>query len=397
MRAAGEVINDIRAIEAELEALEASGMQDHYSDYHQQLFGERDKLIAEYDEAAKREEEALMSNPPPPKQTYPEDHYDDAPDGMCKELPVAGTGDPISLIDWGALEKEKLDEIKKYFGNVKFYGLDPVAAQSYELDPDQVASRTYVNARGIELNPLTVNGRPSGSSSRGARSFDVSARISSSLRAVRKDVEERGGMLASSGGLRALNADVTGNRSATSFHYAGLAVDLFTLSGTLNPTDELPPDRQAALGRRYVDQYVVQLDGESDRGGFLWRVWCRSSNPDHVDVQNGAISACRFNDSHAFEDDIHVDGPLFDLTAVFERHGFKRIPGRGPWQTNSQEPKVLSRFDYMEWWHFEFSDHLQRNQTRFGEVLLEIHQPKDVLWTPPWRYRPALYRGGRFS
>jgi hypothetical protein len=403
------VLNDLRTIEAELDAI--ASLEGEYPEYHDQLQRERDQLILEYEDAVQREEEALMSDPPPPQtpdqsQNIPEDYYEDGGDsgGVCHELPVSGTGDRICLIDWGELERERLAEKDKYFSGVTVYGLDPVQAHAYELDPEQVALREHteiITNKGktteLVLNPLKTNGRGSGQPSRGTRSFDVSARISQKLRDVQADVEARGGFLASSGGLRRLNADVGSNRSATSFHYAGLAVDLFTLSACLNPNGVLPPDRQALYGRKYVDQYVLQRDGENRNQRFLWRVWCRSSKPDHPDVQSGPIIACQFKHDRGFDDSVSVDGPFFDLTKVFEAHGFERIAGRGPWNKGSSEALVLERFDYMEWWHFEYNAHLTKDVSRFGEALLEVHRAEKLIWTPPWRYRMAKFTGYGFE
>jgi len=418
-RASGEVLNDIRAIESEIEALESAEMQDEYADYYQQLFDDRDTLIVEYDEAVRREEEALMSDPPPVEspgqnQSYPEDHYDDdeSSGGMCHELPVAGTGDPICLVDWGEIERQKLEELNKYFGGVRHVGLDPVRTPSYQLDSATVDSHTW-KMQGVHkgkkvtlsLNRLKSNGKESGSPSSSFGTFDVSARISDALRKVIADVTERGGVLTSSGGLRPLSFPVNAARSATSFHYAGLAVDLFTLSGCLNPTAKLSDEARARLGREYVDQFVVQRDGETSRGGYLWRVWCRSNKPEHPDVKMGPIKACQFVDSRAadekdtlqtgdpfhFRDDIDVTGPFFDLTEIFEKYDFDRISGRDPW-TRSGGSQVLGALDSMEWWHFELTTHLTTS-TRFGEALLEIHTPKEVVNSAPWRYRNALYTG----
>ena len=243
------------------------------------------------------------------------------------------------------------------------------------------------------------------------QNFDVSKRISEKLRAVIADVEARGGQLPSSGGLRPLNYEVNGARSATSFHYAALAVDLFTLSGGLNPTAKLSAQERAVYGREYVDQLVIQKEGVSPRGshGFKWRVWCRSTKPDHPDVIMAPIQACQFRDRRGpdereavqasdpfvFEDDVEVHGPFFDLTKVFEAHGFNPIAGRPPW-TGNEKGQRLSDIDYMEWWHFEISSHLSQS-TRFGEVLLEIHEPKALVFSPPWRYRNAKYNGRGFE
>src|SRR5690606_6115882 len=55
------------------------------------------------------------------------------------------------------------------------------------------------------------------------------------LEAVRDKLHHHGAILTSSGGLRSLSADVGANRSATSLHYLGRAIDLYLYSGMVDP------------------------------------------------------------------------------------------------------------------------------------------------------------------
>jgi hypothetical protein len=285
-RSATEVLNDLRAIEAELEAL--AGYEQDYPEYFDELNQERDRLIGEYEQAKNRDEDAQMSLPGDSTSInqpgYPEEHYDD---DECSELPVSGEGDPICLIDLEELERLKKDaearerdETLRLFGGVNYYGLESVSAHAHELALSQLDLRCPVGANGKRKGPLVNNGVPY----RGGGNFDVSKRIVADLRAVKAAIEERGGRMVSSGGFRSLRAKVNSARSATSFHYSGLAIDLFTLSAVLDPATTLPAAEQASTGRGYVDQYVVELVDPKAKE-YTWVVWCRSTIPTHPDAR----------------------------------------------------------------------------------------------------------------
>jgi hypothetical protein len=400
-RSASEVLNDIKAIEAELEAI--VGYEQDYPEYYDELIADRDRLIREYDEAQSRDEDAQMSLPGDSASInhpgYPEEHYDD---DECSELPVSGEGDPICLIDWDEVEKQKKeeearerDETLRLFGGVTHYGLASVAAHAYELALEQLDLRCPADAKGKRRGTL-IN-HQTGQPHRGGGNFDVSKRIVADLRAVKAAIEERGGQLVSSGGFRPLRAQVNSARSATSFHYSGLAIDLFTLSATLDPVATLSAEERVRCGRDYVDQYVVELvDSEVDPYG--WVVWCRSTTPTHPEVTMGSMKACAFDASGQFQHDVDVTGPYFNLTELFKTHGFTPIKGKAPWgsKSNASERRLLA-FDHMEWWHFEKAGHLTRDKTKFGEVLLEIHTFDELKGTPPWQNRFCVFRGGSFK
>ena len=64
--------------------------------------------------------------------------------------------------------------------------------------------------------------------------FWLRADVVDAYKNVREEVNRRGGIITSSGARRSLNAQVSSNRSQTSFHYTGRALDLFVWSEYLS-------------------------------------------------------------------------------------------------------------------------------------------------------------------
>ena len=179
---------------------------------------------------------------------------------------------------------------------------------------------------------------------------------------LRRAMRDAGAMITSAGSFRPINAAVTTGRSATSFHYSGLAFDLATTSGMRDPT---------------VDPYIITSEGD------LWRVWARTDQGleqrlDAVVWENGATRTQT------------VTARVLDFTALAVRHGLRRIRRR------SEFPR-----DYRsaEWWHFQCEELLVPWISQFGIELLSLQRYTQAnLQAVPgiWNNRKKIFkRGGR--
>lgn len=173
---------------------------------------------------------------------------------------------------------------------------------------------------------------------------------------VREKVVEAGGQLTSSGGRRALNASVGAARSATSFHYTGLALDLYVSSGMEN---------------RARDPYVVAAD--ADR---FWRVYVRAEGGKQMEVD--AVTYGSRNRAST------VSGKFLDLTALFKSEGFERIRARKSFFTGGTWLGA-------EWWHFQYEKGLQKGVSTFGSELLKVYTEDQLRPTPPWEFRNNVF------
>ena len=175
-----------------------------------------------------------------------------------------------------------------------------------------------------------------------------------------------------SGGTRSLTARVNATRSAVSMHYLGLAVDLWVGGAMSNPNQ---------------DPYVVT---RPESGGRYWRVWCRGSDrrltpdasvPDLLAVRSGRAP-------------VVVPGASFyDLTALLAVHGFRPIRSRlASWTGIATDRKLHSG---TEWWHFQYERALKEGML-FGDCLRAIYTEKQLVGTPPWRFRNYVWREHAF-
>jgi hypothetical protein len=129
---------------------------------------------------------------------------------------------------------------------------------------------------------------------------------------LRRAVIGAGAIITSSGPFRELIAAVTPGRSATPFHYSGLALDLSATSGMRDPR---------------VDPFILTADGD------LWRVWARSDQGleqrlDAVVVwADGATrtQTDRQTDGRGARAGLHGAGGASRVSA---HHGFRRIRRR---------------------------------------------------------------------
>ena len=134
----------------------------------------------------------------------------------------------------------------------------------------------------------------------GYSSFRLRDDVATAYQAVRAEVVGRGGIITSSGGMRALGAKVSANRSATSMHYVGRALDLFVYSAKVDPA---------------TDPYVVVPDPDRERG---WVVYARVEDGERMSL-----------DAMTWERTlVPTEGVFINLTTLFRREGFEPIRAR---------------------------------------------------------------------
>ena len=178
-------------------------------------------------------------------------------------------------------------------------------------------------------------------------------------------VHAQGGLVTSSGGIRGLGAKVTQNRSATSFHYTGRALDLYIYSGMVDAN---------------IDPYVLEWNGERS-----FTVWARCSQdnlatadlPPETTVKNVST----YNNRHGQE---QATGHFVNLTALFRDNGFEPIRAR---KRFFEGGSMMSA----EWWHFQWTEGLVEGHSTFGGELLKLYRKETVEGTPPWQSRNRVY------
>lgn len=173
---------------------------------------------------------------------------------------------------------------------------------------------------------------------------------------VREKVVEAGGILTSSGARRSLNAKVSASRSATSFHYTGMALDLFVGSGMEN---------------RVKDPFVIATD--SDR---YWRVFVRAPGGEAMEIDAVTYGSRKTGRT--------ISGNFLDLTNLFKSAGFERIRARRSFFSGGTWLGA-------EWWHFQYEKNLEKGVSSFGDQLLKVYSEEEVRHTPPWKYRDRIF------
>ena len=187
--------------------------------------------------------------------------------------------------------------------------------------------------------------------------FFLRADVAEAFTRVRDAVRAAGGIVTSSGARRALDTPVNPNRSATSFHYLGRALDLYVWSAMVNPQS---------------DPYVAVYEGDR-----RYRVFARTSGGETI-----TLNAATYDNR---EGDKQVKGQFTDLTAAFEAEGFKGIRARKAFFRGGSKLGA-------EWWHFQYEEGLIPEVTTFGGELLRVYSKEQLEGTPPWRHRDRVFK-----
>ena len=181
---------------------------------------------------------------------------------------------------------------------------------------------------------------------------------------VRRQVLKLGGILTSSGGKRAVDAQLNSNRSATSFHYLGLALDLHIWSGMEDLEN---------------DPYVIRLADLTER---RLEVFFKCASEDVPELE---ISDCvKYNDPKLLSRKT-ISGRYQNLTELFKDNGFSPIRAR---RRFIEDGYPLAA----EWWHFQYENALTPYVSTFGGELLKVYSRQRLEKTAPWRFRDRTFK-----
>lgn len=181
---------------------------------------------------------------------------------------------------------------------------------------------------------------------------------------VLNKVHDLKGILTSSGGKRSLQAKINANRSATSFHYLGLAFDLYIWSGMEDPEN---------------DPYIIRIDDLTERRLEVF-VRCKSKKVEEVDIDD----VVRYHDP-GLQHTIKVTGRFISLSKLLKKHGFQPIRAR---RRFIEDGIPLAA----EWWHFQYEKPLIPYVSTFGGELLKVYSMQRLEGTPPWHFRNRIFK-----
>jgi len=163
--------------------------------------------------------------------------------------------------------------------------------------------------------------------------------------ALRKEINELGGVITTDGGKRELKEGSSAGRSVTSLHYPGLAFDLAVNSGFFKPQ---------------TDPFVVTLGGNG-----YWEVWFRSEKGEEKKISVFFWESW----NSGVDKKTQVHGKFINFTQIAAKYGFYPIRPRLSF-TRSQDRRYIG----CEWWHFQAAELLIPNLSQLGIELLRIDQ-----------------------
>lgn len=283
---------------------------------------------------------------------------------------VGPTGQYDKLVEDGVYGPDTQDAVSEFQKDAGLYvdgRAGPVTLAAME---------SFFSTRQIELaapivapssGHLTVETGPADEYGDGYRRVRLRSDVMNAYRLVYDEVNKSGGILTSSGGIRDLRAHVNANRSATSFHYSGRALDLFIWGGMKDPARD--PYVVKRLGNRRYQVYA-RCDAKRAHGDAF---------PDNSTI-NDIVTYTRPTKG------VSVSGHFIDLTALFAKHDFKPIRARSSFESGGSGPLGA------EWWHFQWEVGLVGGQSTFGNELKKIYDLSTLEGTPPWRYRDFVWQ-----
>lgn len=200
-------------------------------------------------------------------------------------------------------------------------------------------------------------------------SFSLRSDVAAALRGPVAHVTDRGGVVTSAGGIRALNDGANATRAAASGHYLGRDLDLALPSGMHAPA---------------VDPFVVER--APDLGERRWRVWARV----HTGGEERTLRAVMWGRSNT----VAAWGRFVDWTALLADAGFVGIPARSSswWEEGGALPE--GPYTGTEWWHASHRAGLVRGETTFGDELLRLYPLATLRRTKPWALRHRVFGEG---
>lgn len=173
---------------------------------------------------------------------------------------------------------------------------------------------------------------------------------------VVEEAHEHGAIVTSSGGRRALSASVGANRSKTSFHYTGLAHDLYIWGGMVDPLH---------------DPYVLTKGSEFRK----WTVWAR------CDIGGEVLTLKGYTYDHV---EVEVTDRFINLTELFDSYGFSPISSRASFMNGGSAIGA-------EWWHFQYDQQLVVGESTFGEELLKVYSLPTLEKYSLWNYKNYVF------
>jgi hypothetical protein len=180
--------------------------------------------------------------------------------------------------------------------------------------------------------------------------FRIRSDLVDAYDAVRERVTASGGVITSSGGLRAVTEPATPGRSKTSLHYTARAIDLNVSSGM--------------QGR--ATPYIVVRDGGSEEHP-LWKIYCEVNDEggEGATLTLQALTWRKGQEPAVKPREVRC----ICITDMMEEGGWQRIPARSGWKS-----------DYMccEWWHFQNQIGLVTGVSLFGDELKKVWPADDV-------------------
>lgn len=200
--------------------------------------------------------------------------------------------------------------------------------------------------------------------------------IATSLNHVKIQLDSFGAKLTTSGVLRSLSARVSKNRSSTSLHYLGIAVDLYVQAAMNDPSGD--------------DLYLVVPDPNKPR---RWIVYAKTtSNPIELggyeqELHQPAVVKYTKTSQGWGPEHVELDGAfrVVNLTQLMEDNGFFPVSARRSFFERGAYNKGAA-----EWWHFQYERNLVEGSSMFGLEMIKRY-PKSIL-KPNGKWHPVMAR-----
>ena len=196
----------------------------------------------------------------------------------------------------------------------------------------------------------------------------VSGFLYDRLVSIRDEIRAAGSILTSAGGATNIKATSRGTKPPVNMHRAGLAIDMATSTGMRDPL---------------TDPYVIVQDGRRK-----FRVYGRASAT-ASGVQRLRLPGVKHLNGRTALEIVNVEDVFVDITAIFEKYGFKRISSRRAFPGNGRNIDA-------EWWHYQYEQGLKRGVTTFGEMLSFMYSKKEIANTPASAFTNYVFRTGNF-
>ncbi len=173
-------------------------------------------------------------------------------------------------------------------------------------------------------------------------------------------VKSKGGVMTSSGAIRSLKSPANRSRSTTSFHYLGLAFDLFIYSGMVDPA---------------TDPYVIDRVNPRE---YVVYARCDKNHAETDKVENAITYVSKKKGTQ-------VEGSFINLTELLKKHGFSSIRARVFFEDSRS---IMGA----EWWHFQYEKNLTPQFSTFGMELQKVYSEKTLEKTLPWEFRDRIFK-----